>query len=255
MKIPHLFFIKKSYRAIGVREINRIDPYEAAELFTLNHFPNCHGALLAGSIVRGEATETSDLDIVIVDGNLKSAYRESVIEFGWNIEVFVHNLTSYKEYFKSDCERARPSLPKMVSEGIVLRDSGIMEQIKQEAKDLLEKGPGEWSTETIRIKRYFITDALDDFIGSTIRAEEIFIANTLAELVSEFVLRTNGKWIGTSKWLVRSLRNYDEEFADQFVEAFDTFYKTGDKSKIILMADEILQPFGGRLFQGFSLGK
>jgi predicted nucleotidyltransferase len=238
-----------------VGKINRMEAYKAAELFTLNHFPNCHGALLAGSVVRGEATVTSDLDIVIFDKNLKTAYRESVFEFGWNIEVFVHNLTSYKEFFKSDCERARPSLPKMVSEGIVLRDSRIMDLIKQEAKDLLEKGPEEWSAETIRIKRYFITDALDDFIGCTMRAEEIFIANTLAELVSEFVLRTNQQWIGASKWVVRSLRNYDEKFAERFVEAFDTFYKTGDKNKIIVMVDDILQPFGGRLFQGFSLGK
>ena len=221
----------------------------------MNHFSNCHGALLAGSVVRGEATETSDLDIVIFDSNLQSAYRESLIEYGWNIEVFVHNLTSFKEFFKSDCERARPSLPKMVSEGIVLKDSGIMEAIKQEAKDLLAKGPAEWSAETIRIKRYFITDALDDFIGCSMRGEEIFIANTLAELVSEFVMRTNRQWIGTSKWVIRSLRNYDEKFADQFVNAFDIFYKTGHKEKIILMVDEILQPFGGRLFQGFSLGK
>jgi hypothetical protein len=68
-------------------------------------------------------------------------------------------------------------------------------------------------------------------------------------------LRTNQQWIGASKWVVRSLRNYDEKFAGHFVEAFDTFYKTGDKSMIIVMVDEILQPFGGRLFQGFSLGK
>ncbi|WP_435368113.1 nucleotidyltransferase domain-containing protein [Neobacillus niacini] len=235
--------------------MNRIEPGKAAELFTLNHYPNCHGALLAGSVVRGEATETSDLDIVIFDSNLKSAYRESVVEYGWNIEVFVHNLTSYKDFFKSDCERARPSLPKMVSEGIVIKDCGILDLIKHEANELLDKGPEEWSAATIKVKRYFITDALDDFIGCTNRAEEIFIANTLAELASEFVLRTNRQWIGTSKWIVRSLRNFDEKFAGHFVEAFAIFYKTADKNKVIELVDEILQPFGGRLFQGFSLGK
>jgi hypothetical protein len=232
-----------------------MDAYKAAELFIMTHFQYCDGALLAGSVVRGEATDTSDLDIVIFDKNLKTAYRESVFEFGWNIEVFVHNLTSYKDFFKSDCERARPSLPKMVSEGVVLKDTGIIGPIKLEAKELLDKGPEQWATETIRIKRYFITDALDDFIGSTMRAEEIFIANTLVELVSEFVLRTNRQWIGTSKWVIRSLKNYDKKFAERFVEAFDTFYKTGDKNMIIVMVDDILQPYGGRLFQGFSLGK
>jgi hypothetical protein len=232
-----------------------MEAYKAAELFTLNHFPSSHGALLAGSVVRGEATQTSDLDIVIFDSNLKSAYRESVIEYGWNIEVFVHNLTTYKNFFKSDCERARPSLPKMVSEGIVIKDSGILDLIKHEANELLDMGPEEWSADTIKLKRYFITDTLDDFIGSTLRAEEIFIANALAELVSEFVLRTNRQWIGTSKWIVRALRNYDEKFACQFVEAFDIFYKTSEKNKIIAMVDDSLQPFGGRLFQGFLLGK
>jgi predicted nucleotidyltransferase len=234
---------------------NRLKPIEAAHQFIKEYFPNCKGALLAGSVVRGEGTVSSDLDIVVFDNKLKSAYRESLIEFGWPIEVFVHNLSSYKDYFESDSKRARPSLPRMVSEGIILKDEGIIEAIKKEAQEILNSGPEEWSKETIKLKQYFLTDTLDDFIGCYNRSEEIFIANTLAELVSEFVLRTNRKWVGTSKWLVRSLRHYDETFAEHFVEAFDQFYKTGSKDQIIQIVDEVLQPFGGRLFHGFSLGK
>jgi hypothetical protein len=233
----------------------RLEPFEAAKQFISLHFPNCQGAVLAGSVVRGEATETSDLDIVVFCKELKSAYRESLIDGGWPIEIFVHNLSSYKAYFESDCKRARPSLPNMVSEGLILKDEGIMESIQSEARELLVNGPELWPSETITTKRYFISDVLDDFIGSDKRAEEIFIANTLAELTSEFVLRTNRKWIGTSKWIVRALNHYDEQFAHQFVEAFDHYYKTGDKYKVIKIVDEALQPYGGRLFVGFSLGK
>ena len=236
-------------------DIKRVPAKDAAELFIQKHFPNCQGALLAGSVVRGEATETSDLDIVVFDKQLVSAYRESIIDFDWAIEVFVHNLSSYKEYFASDCERARPSLPRMVSEGIVLKDDGIIGAIKIEANFLLDKGPKKWSDETIRMKRYFITDALDDFIGSSNRGEELFIANTLAELVSEFVLRTHEKWIGASKWIVRSLKQYDEQFAEDFITAFDLYYKTGYKQQVVQLVDRVLQPYGGRLFNGFSLGK
>lgn len=236
-------------------DLIKLSPIEAAQQFIRKHFPNCQGALLAGSVVRGETTETSDLDIVIFDKSVISSYRESLMDFGWAIEVFVHNLTSYKHFFKNDYERARPSMPRMISEGRVLKDDGIIDSIKKEAKEIVEKGPAEWSVETINAKRYFISDALDDFIGSSIRAEDIFIANTLAELVSEFVLRTNRKWIGASKWVVRSLKQYDEEFAKQFVEAFDIFYKTGDKNQVIQLVENILQPFGGKLFHGFSLGK
>ncbi|XRG77493.1 nucleotidyltransferase domain-containing protein [Rossellomorea sp. GAMAL-10_SWC] len=238
-----------------MKHINKLNPIEAAQHFIEKYFPKCEGALLAGSVVRGEATETSDLDIVIFDKSLSSSYRESLKVFGWDIEVFVHNLSSYKQYFKSDYERARPSLPRMVSEGIILKDEGVIIDIKKEANDILDKGPEKWSEETIKIKRYFITDTLNDFIGSSNRAEELFITNTLAELVSEFVLRTNCKWIGSSKWIIRSLRQYNEEFASTLIEAFDSFYVTGEKNKIIKLVNDVLQPYGGQLFEGFSLGK
>lgn len=236
-------------------EFTKLEPIKAAKQLINILFPNCQGALLAGSVVRGQITRTSDLDIIIFDKTLHTSYRESIIDFDWKIEVFAHNLTSYKDFFKSDYERARPSMPRMVSEGIILKDDGIINSIKKEAKEILDKGPEEWSVETIKTKQYFISDALDDFIGCSNRAEEIFVANTLAELVSEFVLRTNRKWIGTSKWIVRSLRHYDEEFANHFVEAFDIFYKTGDKNPVIQLVEDILKPFGGPLFDGFSLGK
>lgn len=236
-------------------DLNKLNLIETAHQFINKYCPNSQGALLAGSVVRGEATETSDLNIVIFDKNLNSSYRESFIDFGWAIEVFVHNLTSYKSYFESDYQRARPSLPRMVSEGIILKDDGIIKLVKKEAQVILEKGPEEWPADTIKIKRYFITDALNDFIGCSNREEEIFIANTLDELASEFVLRTNCQWIGASKWVIRSLRHYDEDFADQFVEAFDIFYKTGDKNHVIQLVENILQPYGGQLFDGFSLGK
>ncbi|WP_339229539.1 nucleotidyltransferase [Oceanobacillus sp. FSL K6-2867] len=143
----------------------------------------------------------------------------------------------------------------MVSEGIILKDNGVIDSIKCEAKELLSKGPEKWSNEIINTKRYFIKDTLDDFIGCNNRAEGIFIANTLAELVSEFVLRTNNRWIGASKWIIRSLRDYDINFAEQFVETFDIFYRSGSKNEVIKLVDEILHPYGGRLFEGFSLGK
>ncbi|GGE77154.1 nucleotidyltransferase domain-containing protein [Priestia taiwanensis] len=235
--------------------MNRLSPIDAAQAFIEKHFPTCQGALLAGSVSRGEATDTSDLDIVVFDKNLASAYRESLIDFDWPIELFVHNLTSYNVFFEDDCKRARPSLPRMVSEGIILKDEGVINTIKQEARHLLQAGPENWSEEIITTKRYFITDALDDFIGASDRGEELLIANTLTELVSEFVLRTNKQWIGESKWIIRSLRQYDEAFTEQFVRAFDLFYRTGEKGKVIQLVHTVLSPHGGTLFNGFSLGK
>ncbi|PGE95069.1 nucleotidyltransferase [Bacillus pseudomycoides] len=229
---------------------------DAAQKIIESQFPHCDVALLGGSIARGEATKTSDLDIVIFDESLSNCYRESFFSNGWPVEVFVHTFETYKEYFRSDCKRGRPSLPQLVSEGIILKgEEGIVTSLKLEARQLLDKGPEKWTEELIRQKRYFITDVLDDFIGATKREEELFIANLLADLVHEYVLRVNEQWVGNSKWFIRVLRKYDELFAEQFVEAFDHFYKTGEKKKLIAFVENTLENYGGRLFEGFSIGE
>ncbi|PEM99655.1 nucleotidyltransferase [Bacillus wiedmannii] len=183
-------------------------PMEAAQRIITSQFPNCDVALLGGSVVRGEATKTSDLDIVIVDQNLPSCYRESFYSNGWPVEVFVHNFETCKTFFKMDCDRGRPSLPQLVSEGIVLKgENEIVEKLKREAK------------------------------------------------LHEYILRVNGKWLGSSKWFIRVLRKYDEQYADQFVEAFDHFYTTGEKRNLITFVEKTLEQYGGRKFEGFSIGK
>ena len=231
------------------------EPLVVAEHFIRQYFPNCLGAILAGSLVRGEGTSTSDLDIVIFDENVHSSYRESFFFEEWPVELFVHNMNSYKHFFELDCERAKPSLPKMIAEGLVIKGQGALTSIQEEARLLLSNGPSEWSKATITIKRYFLTDVLDDFIGCTNSQEELYVAHSLFDLASEFVLRTNRQWTGTSKWGYRALKQFDESFANKFTEAFDAYYKHGEKEKIVEIVEEVLQPYGGRLFEGFSLGK
>ncbi|EPE61858.1 nucleotidyltransferase [Exiguobacterium sp. S17] len=234
---------------------HRIEPIEAAQQFVDHYFPNCQAAGLAGSVVRGEATETSDLDIVVFDQTLVSSYRESLIEYGWRIELFAHNLTSYHAFFVQDCQRAMPSLPTMVAESVVLKDTGVIEAIKREAKDLLERGPDVWSDETIEMKRYFLTDVLDDLIGCQNRQEGLFISSTIGDLICEFILRTNGKWTGTSKWAYRALARHDNELAHQLAAALESYYRNNEIDDLVCFVDEAMLPFGGRLFAGFSRGK
>ncbi|MGR9047850.1 nucleotidyltransferase domain-containing protein [Halobacillus faecis] len=229
--------------------------FEAASHVISECFRGCDAALLAGSVVRGEATCTSDLDVVIFDSDVDASFRESFYADTWPVEVFVHNWSTYRGFFNSDCERGQPSMPRMVAEGQILKWDARLEAVKNEAADLLKKGPPSWSEETLLHRRYFLTDALDDFIGTTDRGEALFIAAKLAEQTSEFYLRANGQWSGSSKWMARSLRNYDAAFAERLIQRFERFYKNGEKEGVVELLDEVLIPYGGRLFEGFSIGK
>ncbi|WP_078381051.1 nucleotidyltransferase domain-containing protein [Sutcliffiella halmapala] len=236
-------------------ERERLTPVLAAKKLISSNFPHCQGALLAGSVVRGEATQTSDLDIVIFEKDRKASYRESLFAYDWPMEIFVHGFSSYKYFFMEDCRRGRPSMPQMVAEGVVLKDEGMMGALREEASECLNRGPEPWSKLMIDTKRYFITDALDDLIGCQKREEALFIANTLAELVSEFYLRTNRQWTGASKWLVRALKQFDPNFTLDFVSAFDLFYRTNQIEGVAKLVDKVLEPYGGRFFHGFISGE
>lgn len=143
----------------------------------------------------------------------------------------------------------------MLAEGIIIREHASLQKIKKKAITTLKAGPVPWSTETIRLKRYFITDLVDDLKGSTKRAETIYISNELSYQLHEFLLRTNQRWIGSSKWIDRVLRDYDNEIANLFISALDDVYLNEDVSSIVKLTERILEPHGGFLFSGFSLGK
>jgi hypothetical protein len=226
---------------------------QAASQFVDSNFPSCEVAYLAGSVVRGEETESSDLDIIIIDSSVSGSYRQSFKEHGWPIEVFVHNFFSYKDFFKENIDRARPSLPQMCAEGIILKDNGQASRIKNEALQLLKAGPTPWKTKEIEKARYHLTDLLNDLEGSSNTLEDLFIVSKLADLTHEFVLRVNGHWIGEGKWIVRALKDYDESFAGVFADVFNQYYSTREKGAVIQFVDQIIAPFGGRLFEGYSL--
>lgn len=235
---------------------NRMNAREAASKIVEQHFPGCTGAVLAGSVVRGDATNTSDLDIVIFDKKLPASYRTSFNSFGWPVEAFVHNSESYKFFFESDRKRARPSLPDMVANGVIIKnEDGIIDKIKKEANQILTNGPDKWTKEEFELKRYFLTDVLNDFIGSESRPEELFILNKLVDLVCEFILRTDNQWVGDAKGMYRALQSYDAILTEELIQSLNAFYQYSEKNSMIEFVDRTLEPYGGRFFEGFSAGK
>jgi len=231
----------------------KISPREAARKFADDCFPRASVVILAGSVVQGGATASSDLDIVVIDDSQPAPFRRTYRAYGWTIEAFVLTRATYPEFFAESYNSAVPTLQRMCAEGEVIRDDGLSEQIVREAKRDLEGGPMPWSQQEIDMARYAITEYIDDLAGSGKREEDLCTAAKLVHAVPEFVLRTNGRWIGDGKWMIRCLRSLDEALCDRWVAALETFYATGSKKELIDEVDRILRPFGGRLSEGFAL--
>lgn len=175
------------------------DPKDTAKRFIKINHPECEGAMLAGSCARGEATATSDLDIIILYTGEDRAYRESLLFEGWPVEVFVYTGEAYQNFFASDAERGIPSMPRMVSEAIVLKEAPVVTKMKSEASSIFAAGPSPWNKQKIDHNRYMITNLIDDFLDKEIGGEAYFLANTIVNDLAIFSLRTRQHWIGSGK--------------------------------------------------------
>lgn len=217
-------------------------------------FPSALAAFCAGSIVRGEATETSDIDLVVIFPKIKQAWRESFVVDGWPVEAFVHDRDTMKYFFeKIDAKSGVPSLPQMVAEGILVwGEASHVEQLTTTAIDLIKEGPKLLSDDDIRNRLYGITDLVDDFKSPRSRTEAIGIATRLYESLSDFALRSQGKWSGAGKQIPRALARANADLHDKFTAAFETFFRSGITSELIALAEELVEPFGGFVFDGYK---
>lgn len=230
----------------------RMDPVEAAHIFVDCHFPEAVAAFVGGSVIQGGGTSTSDLDIVVVTDRPEAPYRESFRALGWPIETFVHTPTSMWHYVEQDARNLRPSLLMMCAEGMLLRDrDGAGLRIKEEARALLAAGPAPLTPEATALRRYSLTNLLDDFIGTERPAEGIFIADELAVGAASLLLLLNRHWIGSGKWVYRALARFDPDIADRLVAGLRAYYRSDEKAELIAVIEEVLDQSGGTLFEGY----
>ncbi len=233
--------------------VERIDPVEVARRIWRERYAGSRVLFLAGSVLRGEATPTSDLDIVVVYERLPNAYRESFVYEGWPVEAFVNDPETMNYFFsESDGRQGQPVLAAMVLEGREIPEGNAFSRsLKERAAAFIEAGPPRLSEQDIRIMRYRLTDAVDD-IRYPRNAEELLASGTeLYNLVADFYLRSQGLWSATKKAIPRRLREVNADFAERFRSAFESLFVEKRPAAVIDLAAEILQPFGGFLFDGF----
>jgi hypothetical protein len=102
---------------------------------------------------------------------------------------------------------------------------------------------------------FIITDALDDFIGATEWAEELWIANTLADIIHDLCFEQTAAGSARLNGLIARYNNMMKSLSLILLMRLIRFIKPGEKEKIIVLVDRALAPYGGRLFDGFSSWK
>jgi hypothetical protein len=226
---------------------------DAANAIRSERYPDAAAVLVAGSIVRGEATAYSDLDLVVVYARLACAYRESFTRDGYPVEAFVHDPETLAYFFfEVDRPAGIPSLPQMVMEGIEIpAPNELTRAVKQMAASLIAAGPPPLDEESERRVRYGVTDLVDDLRDTRSHDERIGTGSQLFEQLADYHLRRLGLWSARGKAIPRALRRVDAGLCERYCRSFDSLFKGGDASAVIRLAEDLLRPAGGLLFEGY----
>lgn len=232
----------------------RPDAIEVARRIWRARYADARVVLLAGSVVRGEATAYSDLDVLVVYERVEHAWRESFLAEGWPVEAFVHDPATLRWFFDEvDGRNGVPSLAWMAMEGVaVTPDDPLARTVKALAQAALDAGPPAWSEAERRMRRYVIADLVEDLRAPRSHAERVAAGARLYELVADTILRGSGRWSGRGKSIPRVLARHDAALAARFVAAFDALF-AGDAADAIALCDDVLAPLGGMLFDGHRL--
>jgi predicted nucleotidyltransferase len=229
-----------------------IEPIEAARGIFRERYEGARILFLAGSVVRGDGTPTSDLDIVVVYERLPNAYREAFIFEGWPVEAFVHDAETVERFFESDRVRGIPATVSMVLEGVEIPEaSEFSAGLKQRASEIFETGPPPLEEDEMHLRRYRLTDWIDDIRHPRSHEELVATGAYLYGDAADFFFRSRNLWSSHSKTIPRRLREADADFAETFLSAFDALFVEKDNAPVIALIERMLAPFGGLLFDGF----
>jgi hypothetical protein len=227
---------------------------ELAQSLVRERFPDARAAWLGGSVVRGDATATSDLDITVLLAGPPAPFRESLEHAGWPVELFVHTEASLWHYCRKDQERRRPTIMRLVGESIILADTdGIAVDLQQACAAAVTAGPAPLSEGDLGSARYALTDLITDLEGVTDPAQQVAISAVLWQEAAALLLAGSGRWAGSGKALVRELRELDRvegtSITDDLVAGLRESI-AGSSARLIDGCDGILARFGGRRFSG-----
>lgn len=237
--------------------MSRPDPVETARAVVGRRCPDAVQAWLSGSVVRGTATSTSDLDVMVLlpPGRDADAHRESLVVDGWPVELFVNTERVVRWFLAQEIARRSPNTARIVADGVPLLPGTAGEALQRTAAELLSAGPPPVPPAALARMRYGLTDLLDDLAGSSPGPLRSAVVVSVWRETAELLLAAYARWTGGGKWLVREVQALDAERGSAFAGRLDAGLHAalaGDAGPLVAVADEVLAPLGGRLWAGFS---
>ena len=206
----------------------------------------------SGSASKGQATEGSDLDLLLIFDYVPNACKENFYYDGWPIDVSIHDLDTLRyRMYVGEPARGMQFISSSILDALeILPANPIGEEAKRMAEDAFNRGPEKPSRYDIDIDIERITDYMHDIKFSNNRPEQILVLLYLLESLINFYFRAQGKWSYCCKALMQKFQADTPFLANEVHEACEYFFRTGGTSGIEDVVNKIVSPYG-RKFRSF----
>lgn len=186
--------------------------------------------LVTGTIVRGNPSSTSDLDMWVLWNDPRRQRAQKWFN-GVPAEIFVNPPSRVQRYFDDERVGGKPITAHMVSTGFVVYDGDpVLREIREQAVKELAKGP-DVSEEGLTARRYraatLLEDALD--ILDDDPAGSVLLMSSAVEILARAQYLAAGRWLPRDKEVVARLGEMDSTFAGH-VHDFYTAATAGEKA-------------------------
>jgi hypothetical protein len=215
-------------------------------------FPDAVGGLVAGSSARGDATPSSDLDLIVLLAGRPAPMRSTGRVQGRLVEFFVHTEDSFVVFIDREHRRRRSPLLHMCAHGLIIRDQdGRLAQLQDLARDRWAAGPARLTDDELEDRRYRLTALLDDLVDETNPVDRAALAAAVFTDVADLALVSRGLWSGAGRWLSRRLRDMDGELSEALLAGLRAAVH-GEVSLLKSCGDAELERIGGPLDSGYE---
>lgn len=160
--------------------------------------------------------------------------------------MFAYTHDAYTEWARGGIAQYRPVIVDLLLDGQEVRGGETLARLREEWGAKLAEGPPITDHE-LAMRRYAITDLIDDLRDATDPLEQNVVAWDLFEKVADLMLLTDKHWIGTGKYLARRLRDLSVSRAEHLTSPL----LQGNLITFADRAEQELTRAGGRVHAGF----
>jgi predicted nucleotidyltransferase len=173
------------------------------------------GILVTGSVIRGNHSKSSDLDIFVINSRPERQRIQKLFN-GVPAEIFVNPPNQIKNYFADCYKTGKADTAHMFASGFIILDvNQIIYKLRNKGREIISGHPNP-SEVHLKQLRYQVADCYEnatDLLGHD-HSTAIMLMTQAVSLAMQYRFWSENKWLPRHKDLLKDLENLDPALAE-----------------------------------------